>query len=310
MHGDREALARSLEHGAELRSVGDDERSRGGRGRGADVRREVAERGVLLVADGRDDRDARGGECADDGLVAPGQEILEAPAAPGRDDHVDLGVPVERAQRGDDLPRRALSLHARLADDDLRDREAARDGRDDVSARRRVRAGQDPDRARDPRERTLSLGGEEALGRESAFEELERDEVLAEPEPLDRRQPERELSPRLPDLRATLRVHGLALLEPELEAVEGAPLHGRLERRSGGGITEREEDRRPGLVPTQLGHLALHPDRRDASDVPGHAAVEGGDRVDLAVTVEDRLDLHRRSVQPPSRQLGRRRSVA
>src|SRR5262249_16250916 len=159
----------------------------------------------------------------------------------------------------DDLPRRSLALHPRLADDDLRRREATRDRRDDVAARRRVGSGQDPDCARDAWQGELPLGREEPLLREAPLEAFERDEVLAEPEPLDGRHAKRELAARLPDLGSTLGMDRLALLEPKVESVECTALDGRLERRSGGRVTEGEEDRCPRLAPAQLRDLALPP---------------------------------------------------
>jgi hypothetical protein len=41
----------------------------------------------------------------------------------------------------------------------------------------------------------------------------------------------------------------------------------------------------------QLGHLALDPERGQAREPGADAAVEGGDRVDLAVAVAEGLDL-------------------
>ncbi len=57
------------------------------------------------------------------------------------------------------------------------------------------------------------------------------------------------------------------------------------------GILEREEDVRPGLVAAELGDLALDPDRRQPAEVHRDAAVERGDGEDLAVAVDDGLDL-------------------
>ena len=81
-------LARALEARAELADVGHDEARGGGRRRRAHVGGEVAERGVLLVADRRDDRDGARSDGADDALVGERQQILEAASAAREDDHV------------------------------------------------------------------------------------------------------------------------------------------------------------------------------------------------------------------------------
>ena len=188
---------------SELGEIRDDERAGCGRRRGAGVRGQVAERRVLLVTDGRDDGDARGRDCAHDRLVAEREEILEAPPAAGEDDDVDLGCAVSAASAATIASARALALHARLADDDPRRREARADRRDEVAASGRVRAGEDPDRARDAWQRALSLGCEEPLRRELPLQLLERDEVAAEAEPLDRGRAEAELALLLVQLGAS-----------------------------------------------------------------------------------------------------------
>src|SRR5262249_8772116 len=145
---------------------------------------------------------------------------------------------------------------------------------------------------------------EEAFGREAALEPLEREEMLSEPEALDGGHAESELATRFPELGAALRVHRLTLLEAELEAVEDAALDRRLERGAPRRVAARAEHRRPRLVAPELRHLALDPDGGDPTQVPRDAAVERGHRVDLAIAVQDRLDLHRGSVPPPSWGLG------
>ena len=60
---------------------------------------------------------------------------------------------------------------------------------------------------------SLPLSCEEPLGRELALQLLEREQVVAEPDPLDRRRPEPELLLWLVDLRAPRDVNRLALVE-------------------------------------------------------------------------------------------------
>src|SRR5262249_49560020 len=78
-----EAAARRAQRGLELSEVGHGEGAGGGGRGGPRVRGEVAQGRVLLVANGRDDRDACCCDGTDDALVAERKEILEAPAPAG-----------------------------------------------------------------------------------------------------------------------------------------------------------------------------------------------------------------------------------
>ena len=75
--------------------------------------------------------------------------------------------------------------------------------------------------------------GEKSPSAASSFQPLQREEVRAEPDPLDRRRAEPELALLLVQLRATRDVHGLAFLEREREPVEGAATDRHPERGSG-----------------------------------------------------------------------------
>ena len=142
---------------------------------------------VLLVADGGDDRHRAAGERAHDGLVAERQEILEAAAAARHDHDVDGRVRGDAAERGRDAGACRRALHARLGDHDVRRREPRLDRGDHVAARCRVGAGDDADRAREARQRPLALRREQPLRRQHALEALDRGEMVAEPDALDRR---------------------------------------------------------------------------------------------------------------------------
>ncbi len=298
-HREAQPSARGGQRQLEVADVRNDERSgRGGRRRPR-VGCEIAQRRVLLVAHGRHDRNAGGSDGADDRLVAEGKEILEAATSAGEDDDVHVRMAGELGERGDDRVRGALPLHPRLADHDLRRREAGTDRCHEVASRSGVCAGEDPDRARNAREATLPLRREQALGGELALELLEREQVRAEPDPLDRRRPESELRLLLVDLRATGDVDGLAFGEVELEAVVRAPRDRDVERRAGLRILQRQEDVGPGVVAAELGDLPLHPQGGQPAEVHPDAAVERRDGEDLAVAVHEVLDLrHLARVSP------------
>jgi hypothetical protein len=169
----RERSAGAVEPAEQLSQVRDDELPGGRRGRGADVRGEIAERGVLLVSDGRDHGDRALGDRADDALVAEGEKILEAAAAAGQDDHVDVWVLAESADRCHDLGGCARALHVSLGDEDRGGREAGPDRRHDVALRGCVVAGHDPDASWQQWQWALAGVGEEALGGEGRLQPLE-----------------------------------------------------------------------------------------------------------------------------------------
>ena len=307
-HAQAEAPPAGLEGRAELLLVGDDEalppRSASPRARPP----RVAERRVLLVPHGRDDRNRACRHRAHHGLGAEGEEVLEAAAAAGEHDDVDLRVRCEPAQRGDDRLRRAAALHARLADDDLRRGEAPADRRHEIAARGRVGAGQRrrpraapaaasacarPRRA--PRPRAARFSSSSATRWPPT---PTRSTVVA-------RSPSSPL--QLVQLRAAGDLHPLALLEPELEPVERPARDRDLQRRAGLRVLEREEDGRPGGVPPELRDLALDPDRGQLPERARDPAVERGDAVDLPLACGRRA---RHAVYGPRRPAALAGSVA
>ena len=185
------------------------------------------------MADGGHDRHATPGDGAHDLLVAERQEILEAPSAAGDDDDVDVRMGGESVERRHDRLGSSLPLDACFADHDPRGSKALPDRRQEVSAGGSVCPGEGPDRARQTWQRTLPLPSEEALACKPALQPFEREEMLAEADPLDRRGAQSELAPRLIQLGAALDVNGLAFLQAEIEPVVGPAADGCLERRAG-----------------------------------------------------------------------------
>src|SRR5262249_55483444 len=78
----------------------------------------------------------------------------------------------------------------------------------------------------------------------------------------------------------------LAVLEPEPERVEEAPLHLHWQARAAVWILQRQVHGRPLLLAPQLGHLTLDPDSRQAVEPRGDPLVEGTHREDLAAVDE------------------------
>ena len=121
--------------------------------------------------------------------------------------------------------------------------------------------------------------------------------MCADAEALDRERVELEVRALLVELRPAEHMHALAVREVEPERVELPAPDRDADTRSVGRVFEREENRRPALVPAELGHLAFDPDGGEASEPLADPAVERGDRVDGSVVVRQRLDLgHGRSV--------------
>ena len=87
-----------------------------GRGGAADVGDVVDQRGVRLVPDRRDHRRAARRDRPAQRLVGERQQVLDAAAAAGEHDHVDVRVAVERAQRVDDLRHGQRALHGGVLD--------------------------------------------------------------------------------------------------------------------------------------------------------------------------------------------------
>ena len=107
--------------------------------------------------------------------------------------------------------------------------------------------------------------------------------MVACADPLHRGDAEAELTAGLVQLQTAQRLDALALRERRRERVVAPPRHRGGQACTAVRVLQREEDRGPGGTASKLGDLALHPDVADAGEVPGEAAVEGRDGVDLAL---------------------------
>ncbi|CAM5314435.1 hypothetical protein SBADM41S_03762 [Streptomyces badius] len=95
-----------------------------GRG-GAQIGDQVQQRGVRLMADRGDHRRTAGGHGPHQLLVGERQQILDAAAAPGHHDHVDLVQRVQLLDRLHHLGDRVHPLHGGVADLEAHGRPAA-----------------------------------------------------------------------------------------------------------------------------------------------------------------------------------------
>ena len=227
------------------------------------------------MADGRDDRHRAGGERADEPLVAEREEILEAAAAAGEDDDVDLGRVADLAERLGDRGGGARALDVGLGDEDPGGREARGDRGQHVSLRRGVVARDEPDASRKARQRPLALGREEAFGCELALQALESGEMVAEAEALDREGPEAKVpaaskssgrpktwtrSPFASSSRSASNWPRAIVTPRQAPSVGSFSVRKTLCQR---------------VLAAELGHLALDPDGRQAREPVADAAVEG-----------------------------------
>ena len=116
--------------------------------------------------------------------------------------------------------------------------------------------------------------------------------MVAEAEALDRQRAQTEVAASLEQVRASEDMHALAVGEVEPERVEAVARDRHAQAGAVRRVLEREEDGLPAQVTPQLSDLALDPHRRQPREPLGDTTIEGGDGVDLAVAVVDRLDLH------------------
>ena len=192
----------------ELGAIGNDHLGRRRWRRSADVRGEIGQGDVCLVADPADDRDAVADDGAHDRLVVECPEVLERPAAAGQDRHRGslLGQPggrtlgrvaLDLAERRDQAPWRRVALDLGRDQDDAGQRPAASQDVADVLPDGAGGAGDDSDRRRSCGKRPLAGRVEQALRGEPGLERLEPQGQVAEPRRLDRLDVELERSLRL-----------------------------------------------------------------------------------------------------------------
>src|SRR5262249_21748356 len=152
------------------------------------------------------------------------------------------------------------------------------DGGDDVAPRCCIGTGEHADGTWKPRQRALAFSGEEPLAREGLLEPLERRQMLAEPEALERRCSKRELATAFEELGVTLDVQLLSVDEIEPERIEPLARDRRGKRGAGQRVLEGEEDGTPGVIAPELAELALDPDLRELLQPQADAAIEARDR--------------------------------
>ena len=120
--------------------------------------------------------------------------------------------------RARDVERRALALHARRPDDDVRVGVAAAQHLDDVAHGGAVERGDDADLARQRRQRALAPRVEQPLGRQPLLQLLEGELPRAEPFGLEVLADDLILALRVVDADAAARDDAQAVLRLEAQA--------------------------------------------------------------------------------------------
>ena len=119
---------------------------------------------------------------ARDDFLVERPEIFDRSAAAADDDDVDARHARRSARSAArDVRRRALALHARRADDEVRVGVAPAQHLDDVADRRAVERRDDADLARQRRQRPLARGVEQPFGLQPLLQLIERELQRAEP---------------------------------------------------------------------------------------------------------------------------------
>ena len=234
-----------------------DELGGGGRGLGAAVGGEVAEGEVGFVADGGDDGDGRGGDGADEVFVIEAPQVFKAATTAADDEEVENFQARGDGELGEDFGDGLAALDLGGEDDEAAPPVAPAEDADEVAHGGAGGGSDEANGARARRERTLALGGEEALGGEAGFEffkfELEAAQAVLEDEADD----ELVGTARLVNgnLAEGEELEAIAHVEPGAKGVGPEEDAGEL----AAGVLEGEVEVAAGLA-AEIGDLAAYPD--------------------------------------------------
>lgn len=262
-HGDAVAgglqsfLARSRKLVEQFLPRADDELGRCRRRRRTQIRDEIGDREIRFVADGGDHRHGAGGDCARDGLLVEGPQILERAAATRQNYDLRPLAASKIFERAADRFDRSLALHQRGIQAKMQTRETPLQNlkhvADDGSSGRCNEA----DPAGQFRERAFAGGLKEPFGGEFPLElfkgKLEGAVALG----LDQLDQQLIFAAGLEDVDAAARQDGHSILRFELEVAQrGAEAHAFQLRFA---VLEREVAMTAG-GDAAAGDLARHPD--------------------------------------------------
>ena len=218
------------------------------------------------MADGADDGSVASRDRATQRLIGERQQVFDAAAAAGDDDHVDLRVAVQVAQRLDDLGDRVGSLHDRVAHVESHCRPATRGDGHHVTLGGRGPAGDQPDGAGQERERPLEPRIEQPFGVQQLAQPLDAGEQLADTDGANLVDPQRERPAANEEVRPSQHDHLSALGEFHRCVVNQLPRAGDLQRHVGGWVAQRDVGGARVRANVHLGDLTLDPNRAQLVD--------------------------------------------
>ena len=181
---------------------------------------------------------------------------IDPPPRPD-DDDVDARQPADGAEAAGDLERRALALHPRRANDEMRVRIAAAEHLDDVANRRAVERCDDADLAGQRRQRPLARGVEQPFCLQPLLQLIEGELQRAEPVRLQVLADELILALRLVHRDASARHDAQAVGRLELQIAQRGPENDAANLRAG---VLQGEVQMPGVPDPAVGELAFDPD--------------------------------------------------
>ena len=279
-HALREAPPVAFEQPREIGGIGHEQFRCGRRRRRAQIRDEIGDREVDLMADRRDDRDRARMDRARHRLVVERPEVLERAAAARQQQHV-----VARGARcfGDDTRDdrwRLAALHRDREQFDVRERKTPRDHAEHVADRGATGRSHDANTAREARQRSLARRIEQAFRREPRLQKLELAPERAFAGFLEMLDDELKLAARFiqRDAPACDDVHAVGRLEAQ-------PRAARLEHRAAdecGRVLQRKVEM-AGARAREVRDFAFEPDQRQrVFDEVAREAVQRRGRQDFA----------------------------
>ena len=193
-------------------------------------------------------------------LVGERQQVLDRATAARDDDDVDRGVALEGLDRRDHLAGGVHALHRGVLHGEVHARPAAAAVVEHVALGGRVLGGDQPDVARQERQRTLELLGEQTLRRQQLAAPLEPGQQLALTDQPDLADGERERAAVGVERRLGVADDLRALDQRRGQRVDDAAVAGDLDRDVGELVAQGEEHRVHAAPTADLGDLALDPD--------------------------------------------------
>jgi hypothetical protein len=181
-----DALEMAIDARDEFITARDDSLRRGRGCRAAQVRREVGDGDVGLVANARNDWHVAADDCARDDLLVEPPEILNRAATPDEEHHIHARNAADRSQRARDIGRGTVALHARGANHQVRIRISAFEDREHVANGGPVERSDQPDLPGQYWQWPFARLIEQTLGREFPLQLLERELQRPEPARLER----------------------------------------------------------------------------------------------------------------------------